>query len=67
MKIKKFGLIETKLVHFHRIFKNGWWGQGGGFERIPGPPVGSATELLCFEVAFTVAGNVLVIASEKYC
>ena len=30
MKMKKFGLIETKLFHFYRIFKN--WGQGGGFE-----------------------------------
>ena len=26
-------LIETKLFHFHRIFKNG--GQGLGFERTP--------------------------------
>ena len=31
MKMEKFGLIETKLFHFHRIFKNG--GQEGGFER----------------------------------
>ena len=28
MKIKKIGLIETKLFHFHRIFKNE--GQVGG-------------------------------------
>ena len=24
MKMKQFGLIETKLFHFHRIFKGGW-------------------------------------------
>ena len=23
MKMKQFGLTETKLFHFHRIFKNG--------------------------------------------
>ena len=28
MKIKYFGLIETELFHFYRIFKIG--GQGGG-------------------------------------
>ena len=28
MKMKLFGLIETKLFHFHRILKNG--GLGGG-------------------------------------
>ena len=40
MKMKEFGLIETKLFHFHRIFKN--WGQGGwGFEQTPS---GSATD-----------------------
>ena len=27
MKMKSFGLIETKSFHFHKIFKN--WGQGG--------------------------------------
>ena len=30
MKMKKFGLIETKLFVFHRIFKNGRGGGGGG-------------------------------------
>ena len=24
MKMKSFGVAETKLFHFHRIFKNGW-------------------------------------------
>ena len=33
MKMKLFGLTETKLFHFHRIFKKG--GQGGGFKRTP--------------------------------
>ena len=28
MKMKSFGLTESKLFHFHRIFKN--VGQGGG-------------------------------------
>ena len=36
MKMKYFGLTETKLLHFHRIFKNG----GGGASE---PPSGSAT------------------------
>ena len=36
----KFGLSETKLFHFHRIFKNGGEGGGGssagrGIERTP--------------------------------
>ena len=30
-------LIETKLFHFHRIFKNG--GQGGGSSEHPEPPL----------------------------
>ena len=29
MEMNLFGLTETKLFHFHRIFKNG--GRGGGF------------------------------------
>ena len=34
MKMKQLGLSETKLFHFHGIFKN--WGQGGGgFEQTP--------------------------------
>ena len=37
MKMKKFGLTETKLFHFHRIFKNG--GQGGGPSERPEPPL----------------------------
>ena len=28
MKMNMFGLIETKLFHFHRIFKNGSGEQG---------------------------------------
>ena len=27
-KCNNFGLTETKLFHFHRIFKNVWWGGG---------------------------------------
>ena len=38
MKMKKFGLSETKLFNFHGIFKNG--GHGWGLERTPS---GSAT------------------------
>ena len=37
MKMKQFGLTETKLFHFHRIFKNG--GQGGGSSKPPEPPL----------------------------
>ena len=44
MKMKKFDLIETKLFHFHRIFKNGE--QRGGFKPTPS---GSPTVLLAFE------------------
>ena len=40
MKMKSFGLAETKLFHFHGIFKNRGW--GGGFRRTPS---GSATDL----------------------
>ena len=29
--MKSFGLTETKLYHFHRIFKNR--GRGGGFKQ----------------------------------
>ena len=40
MKMKKFGLTETKLFHFHTIFKNGGCGGGlggcgGGFKGTP--------------------------------
>ena len=38
MKMKYFGLTETKLFHFHKILKNG--GQGGGFICIKGVGVG---------------------------
>ena len=37
--MKSFGLIdETKLFHFHRIFKNGGGGGGGGIRADP-PPI----------------------------
>ena len=42
MKMKKFGLIETKLFVFHRIFKNGRGGGGGGREGLE-PPEPSLT------------------------
>ena len=32
MKMKKFDLTETKLFHFHRIFKNR--GRGGGLIKL---------------------------------
>ena len=44
MKMKSFGVTETKLFLFHRIFKNGGgggWGGGGegveqsGFKQTP--------------------------------
>ena len=35
MEMKKFGLNETKLFHFHRIFKNG--GRKGGLIESPEP------------------------------
>ena len=40
MKMKKFGLVETKLFHFHRILKNGG-GEGGSSEQ-PEPSLISA-------------------------
>ena len=47
--MKSFDLIETKLFHFHRIFKNG--GRGGGFERTLWTPSGSTTAyLFCFKL-----------------
>ena len=33
MKMELFGLTETKLFHFHRIFKNGE--RGGGSSKTP--------------------------------
>ena len=42
--MKQFGLTETKLFHFHRIFKNGV--QGGGVPANPlKTPSGSATDV----------------------
>ena len=35
MKMKKNGLFETKLFHFHRLFKNG--GREGGSSEPPDP------------------------------
>ena len=35
MQMKSFGLAETKLFHFHRIFKNGGGGEGREFKRTP--------------------------------
>ena len=35
VKMKSFGLTDTKLFHFHRIFKNR--GQGGVFRSGAGP------------------------------
>ena len=37
MKMKYFGLTETKLFYFHGIFKNG--GRGGGSSEPPEPPL----------------------------
>ena len=34
IKMKQFGLTETKLFHFHRVFK-----KGRGFEQPPEPPL----------------------------
>ena len=31
IKMKLFGLTETKLFHFHKIFKEGGGGGGGEF------------------------------------
>ena len=39
MRMKQFGLPETKLFPFNRIFKNG--GGGGGLKQTPS---GSATD-----------------------
>ena len=46
-KMKQFGLIdETKLFHFHRIFKNGGGGEGIWADPPPhNPPSGSVNVL----------------------
>ena len=36
MKMKQFGLTESKLFHSHRIFKNGG---GGGLSKPSEPPL----------------------------
>ena len=41
MKMKYFGLSETKLFHFHRKFKNGGGGGGGRGEGIQTNPLNS--------------------------
>ena len=38
MKMKQFGLTETKLFHFHMIFKNGGRERGGGGRGSSEPP-----------------------------
>ena len=43
MKMKLFGLTETKLFHLHKIFQNGGW--GGGVQENHLNPSGSATKL----------------------
>ena len=50
MKMEIFGLIETKLFHFHRIFKNR--GQGGGSSEPHEPPSGSAAEAYSVRLGF---------------
>ena len=37
MHMNYFGLAETKLIHFHRMFKTG--GGGKGFKPPPPPPL----------------------------
>ena len=45
MKMDWFGISDTKLFHFHMVFKNGVGG-GGGREGIKRPPLsGSVTGL----------------------
>ena len=46
MKMKYFGLPETKLFHFHRIFKNG--GVGRGVQANPPEPPLDLPLLICF-------------------
>ena len=61
MKMKYFGLTETKLFHFHRILKNGD-GEGSSSET----PYGSATvksDVYCIFVTFPccILGQVLYL------
>ena len=51
--MKLFGLTETKLLHFHRIFN--LWGGGGGGKRTPlDPPLISyALAEGCYETLWT--------------
>ena len=44
MKMKLFGLSETKLFHFHRIFENGGGG-GGGSKEPHEPPLDTPLQL----------------------
>ena len=44
MKMKSFRLIETKLVHFHRIFKNGGM-EGESPEPLKDPPLNQPDRL----------------------
>ena len=55
MKMKQFGLAETKLFHFQRIFKNGRHG-GGSLEPPLGPPI---------SVKKTLEANVFVFKKHE--
>ena len=52
MKRKEFGLTETKLFHFHRIFKLGWGGgRGVGFDRTHRTPLDSPLYMFPLKVS----------------
>ena len=56
MKMKLFGLTETKLFHFHRIFKNGTGGGGEvGSSEPPEPPLDPPLEHTC--LGLTLVGT----------
>ena len=46
MKMKYFGLTETKLFNFHKIFKNGR--RGGGSSEAPEPSLDLSKFLLLY-------------------
>ena len=75
MKTKYFGLTETKLFHFHRIFKN-----GVGVQANPLSPSGSATEVekeifanlyllipICFIFNIWLSEDTVSLVYEVFC
>ena len=68
MKMRQFGLTETKLFHFHRLFKNGGGGGGAGTKVRTNPLnllwIRHCNPTRC--VSMCVKTGISINASDKY-